>query len=63
MGKDIRSNACELREFFGMCSPMLPEHTNAVWGFFIVDDADSDFAQVITVVTKMREKEDLEDLS
>lgn len=54
-GKNVEIEACDIKEY-SECVASLPEHINALWGFYIVDDLPSDFIQVITVLTKKRDK-------
>ncbi len=53
-GKNIEIEACDIKEY-SECVASLPEHINALWGFYIVDDMPSDFIQVITVLTTKRD--------
>lgn len=52
VGNGFKLNISELEPFVKHIETALPEHVEPIWGIYIMDDMDADFAQVITLATK-----------
>lgn len=55
IGKGFEISISDIEPFVEHLEKALLEHVEPIWGFYIMDDKDADFAKIITVATRKRE--------